>query len=321
MTIRQYWVNTATGNDANDGTQASPKATLQSAISKAGADGHTYSDSVVFHLNGSDAKPVGGYVVPWLTNMGHVTKFLILGDDGARIVFTDRNWFSTSQDGWCIKNIIIERNFSVSDNNTGNNLTSKIFIDCAFTIVDEFAHIDAISATLVRCSAPNGLRAYWSNTSVVDSNFWGVGYRFIYGPRTSFTRSKVSLSQGSSVRLELQADHCAIKVSGAGQLFGASVVNSVIVGTGSITPGNKPFTVEGSVCYGFTSALTGLDGTVAPVLASAPYTDPDNDDFSISTELAGLAGTDGTTPGPVQAISGGPSRPRLTSPFLIGSQL
>lgn len=310
-----YYADSVLGNDANDGTSwESAKATIQAALSLETTGRHNL----------------------WLRNThtiaSNVTidsaQWCIVGEspESAGIILTT-NWQATG---------------TITARHGFKNLTITPQVDLAFPQSPaEFSGCVIEGTTFNWMVNYRQLRLY-DCVVTGSSNSYGILNSFIEAEGTLFKQCKVTTANTawfgqfkrclfSDAYLDIQvvssfnqcsfwnssmfvrANYCSFINNVFAHESGPSIIPqlqfSTLLSTASFA---------GNVQYNTYTNIIGpiLIGDLSvTVLDSNPFTDPDNDDFTPSEDLAAIVGTNGFTPGAIQAT---PSDPTLHPLYATG---
>jgi len=317
MTIKTYYVSDS-GNNANDGlTAGTAWATIAYALSTMDYAGST---GVNLILSGALAITANIWTITPTTDKplvftGPATVTIsgssaVLGNQHftfLNITFVNNN-ASTAMFTSPSRSVFIGCTFQKQSGNNSYlfyNVANCTFIECMFDgytgsayglLLSTFGENAFISCTMRRCSEwfvlSNGHHNRYLRCKIVDC----AGGWYAYG--------------------SVMIDHCYAKIgsyskhvintSGYGQYV---ICNSVFESGGATTLFQAGTSVAKSEAVYTRSLAAGSPNIVGAngitTLSRDPYADPSALDFALSSELAAITGSDGLTPGPVQASGGG----------------
>lgn len=347
MTIFNHYVDSSAGNDANGGTswgdawQSLPYALATCSVGGAGAD------VVKLNLDGTFTL-AGPLTVPLITNGGQlafVGKTYGVDGNGYRtcgttINLAGFNYAATARSAVSHEGIHItgikgggygggpinvggQGHFMFCKFTNGSESTSGYAFSSINGIVTAFG-CDFIS-TGVTLFFPTGFGGMLPLHLVecLCDNF-RQGYGSIIAQRCRFRNATV----GSGAAFNhLVLNHCSFFncFIDPEDNFTTQVLNCVFHRTGdAIDNWARGVMAAWKNAYYVATEDSGLANDIVyyeppTILTTPPFTDPANNDWTPSSELSSIVGTDGLTLGAVQVASSGGSRPSLYSPFLIGS--
>lgn len=307
-----YYVNSASGSDANDGSSGSPWLTIQYALDNAiGAEQHTFA-------------LIGSFTISTALNFAAYHATVVLAQRFNR--FPIFNGQGTATLTLSVANAIGHPT-RLANLNVINTLT--FFAGASINPSGGQAYLDNCIVT--------GPQSAWTRVIAVNSDVTNARIAEAYNcilrdtvgnlatpvyDSGRYTRciitSIVAAGTGYASRY-IRADHCSIFLPNLTSRFvsmdeygrEAIITNCVFhVGGGNIlfaSSGYTPAVFKGNKIFGTTIQSTLIeDWGDNSVLSEAPFSDPTNGDFSPSAELIGLA-VDNIVPGAVQP-AGGQSR-------------
>jgi hypothetical protein len=318
MAIVTRYVNSTTGNDSNDGLSVgASKLTIQSAITAFGG-GNT--DVAVIRLTGTFTP--SSLSVPW--SLGTASLEL----RGGTINLTGPvSMFASSYSYVRLSGITLT--------NVGSNritLSNYCLIDgCDITGggPTNYAIVLGGQSKIAECVFRDCGWSLAAGSAISHCEHYGVQVYSNVNHGCSITHCRfVNHTLGWSNAYGATIANCSFfgNSNSAKQLYGDRLINGCVTDCvfASSTNGLDPSTAQSSgvYCRNYYYAVTNpvlnsssiVDYTAPTLLTSAPYADPANEDWTLSSELAAIISTNGLTPGAAQSSGGGTSRPSI--PFL-----
>lgn len=309
MGIVTRYVNSATGDDSNDGlSEGASKLTIQSAITAFGAGN---ADVAVIVLSGTFTP--SSLSVPWTLGLaslelrggtislaGPVSLFAATYNyiRLSGITFTNVGSNRISLGTFCLVDGCdfsggLPTNYALILS-SNSQLTMSVFRDCGWSI--------AAGCAVSHCEH-YGIQIFSGfNHGCTVSHCRFVNHTINWNN-----------AYGCSIK------HCSfIGASSANtQAYGNRLINSCVTDcvfvdavNGFDPSGNQSTGVYArnyyySVTNPVLNAASIVDYTAPTLLTAAPYADPENEDWTVSAELAELVSSTGLTPGAVQSSGGG----------------
>ena len=316
MTIKTYYVSSS-GSNGNDGlTAGTAWATIAYALSTmdyAGSTGVNFilSGSLAITANisvsPSTAKPLVFSGPATVTISGSSAVLFNQHFTFLNITFVNNN-SSTAMFASPARSVFIGCTFQKQSGNNSYLFTGVLnctFIECTFdgytgsangVLLSTLGENAFISCTMRRCSEwfvlSNGSQNRYIRCKIVDcaGGWYAYGSVIIdhcYAKIGTYSNLVIETSGGGQYVI----CNSVFESGGATTLFqsGTSVAKSEAVYTRSLAAGSPN--------------IVGVNGITT--LSSNPYADPSALDFTLSSELAAITGSDGLTPGPVQATGSG----------------
>jgi hypothetical protein len=316
MTIKTYYVSDS-GSNANNGlTVGTAWATIAYAVANMDYAGST---GVNIILSGSLSISAN------LTNAQSTAKPLVMTGPATITISGSSSVLFNGFWTWLGCTFVNNNSSTAMFNGMANNT----FVNCTFQKQsgnNSYLLGAPASCNFVGCSfdgwtgSANGILLTTGANNLFDQCTFrrcSEWFALINGNQNRFARCKaVDCLGGWYAAGTLLIEHCYAKIgnysgpicdtSGSGQyvicnsVFESGGATSLFKSTASIAKSSGNYTR--SLSTG-SANIVGSDGVTS--LASNPYADPSSLDFTLSAELAAITGDDGTTPGPVQASSGG----------------
>ncbi len=325
MTILSYYVNSSTGSDSNDGSVGSPWATLPYAITNASwstAQGIRFYLTGTFTLTGPlDATGSQAYQAVQFAMIGPATINLnFTGTTGLFDFFMYRRALVVNCTIQCQSTCPVSYYQATSAEFHGCTLRSGTamgtfwnfggskYANCTFVgeKPSQANYIQFYSGGVYQCCEFRNIN-YWYSTTTQSS----FEHCKIYGS-AKFSSGLVDVSDGGS-RTVFAMRHCSFAgvngtVIGNTSRWQVALDQCVFTDCTEVSDGD----LRHASVYRYNTATgsyrTLSDGADA-LLTTSPYADPANSDWAISSELAEIVGSDGLTPGAVQATGSGGGNP------------
>jgi hypothetical protein len=317
MTVATYYVDADSGSDANDGSIGSPWLTLQYALTNA-----TWTNGVRLVISGTHA------ITTTLTSSSSVTQplFLVAGTD---CVISWETAMITGNSHWTWDGVSIVHNNSGAAYPTGRQ---HQFVDCTLTRgALSSGHIiyGMQETSWIRCvidyGAIYGQFRIQADAYIKDCTFLGdllvvsvAGKVVIENTKFSGNSSFASMVSVGGAGGSIHLDHCtfvdcddASAKLVASQGYGLHVTNCVFSNIdNALTSGSYFGLWDGNYQFdtstiGSGAAFASADSISLIALSADPYPNRGTGDWTPSAELSAIVGSDGLTPGAIQATGGG----------------
>ncbi len=348
MTVRTYYVNASTGSDSNDGSSGSPWLTIAYAMSNAawsGADGIVFVLSGTFTLTSvvSETNPntyTNCSVVFCAATLGaariiHNHTGQLVGDFAYRRILWKRmeiEFASTGAWAFGLRASFCKFIFSRSSNTTyspggGIDVRDSEF-DCTGGTIGTHIYLTLTTGVHFQRCKFTGIKSI--SLPAANTNVYFEHCRFVKCGRgvfpaidsvsTTGMTLTTSLSHLSFVECGSSASGAVFSMTGR-QTLRDCVFQDNYESCASISSSSKITDLTRIYHYGTGSIGSPEaigDTPVTGTLASKPYADPVNNDWTVSAELAAIVGSDGLTPGAVQSSGGGNPMLAFQHGFYIG---
>ena len=295
-----YYVNSDTGNDANDGLSSGASLLTLSALAGKVASGeHTavLSGSATF---AASSLSIGTTLWTWTgSDVSIDVTTQLFSTTVTYQIFSGITW--TGNTGGYLNGSLCTFHDCVFSGNRSFALYQYVFCyGCRFLA----SQLIAIYGAFVGCSFVGSL-------STGNAQFCSFSHCTFYGTgHTASFDARVTVSHCSFF------GYAEVKGQPNNVRFFACVFDGSTYGTagrlpyGFYTYQYRSMGIVG--CYGYVATTLQSRGLIDySVLTESPFVDAAAGDFSPNTELAAIVGSDGLTPGAVQATAGGGGGVRL----------
>lgn len=328
MTVNTYYVNSATGSDSNDGSVGSPWLTLPYAFANAA---FATSTGIILRLSGtftvtspidatlSTSYPLVNFAVvgPATININHTSSVGLFGHwmyrQGAVIGCTIQCQ-STGQISF--------------SGDTAEWIGCEFRSGVSMGLYWIFGAGRFANCTFVGEKTAGTFIQFSAGGRYDRCTFKNINYLYTAATQNTFTHCKFATTAQFSTGLFSVGDganrntfafrNCSFAgftsplVESSNQRYQVAVDNCVFQSVGKVS--DVDLRIANVYRYGTLAGSHSAFLQSDTVLTQPPYADPMNGDWTLSAELAAIVGSDGFTPGAVQATGGGTARP--THPLL-----